>query len=84
VEQFKERRGKLGPMVNIISFALKGARETELVYRTNRNFNRVERYITYLSGKERINREFGLSVRDEEKGAIFLHESQMIGERVLT
>ena len=71
-------------MVNIISFALKGERRIEIVYITNRKFNQVEKYSTYLSGKERIAREFGLGVRDEGTGAIVLHESQMRGERVLT
>ena len=42
------RRGKLEIMGDILRVAINGARKTEIVYKANLNFTRIERYILLL------------------------------------
>ena len=82
-KRFKERRGRLEIMVDILSTAREGVRKTEMVYRANLNFNRAERYIPFL--EERGLMENSEAVyKTTEKGKEFLHEYQMIKELFLT
>lgn len=82
-ERFKERRGKLEIMVDILSTAREGVRKTEMVYKANLNFNRAERYIPFL--EERGLMENAEAVyQTTEKGEEFLREYQMIKELFLT
>jgi predicted transcriptional regulator len=82
-DRFKERRGKLEIMKDILSTAREGVRKTEMVYRANLNFNRAERYIPFL--EERGLMEYSGSVyKTTEKGEEFLREYRMIKELFLT
>ncbi|HUV80095.1 MAG TPA: winged helix-turn-helix domain-containing protein [Candidatus Bathyarchaeia archaeon] len=82
-ERFKERRGKLDIMVDILSTAREGVRKTEMVYRANLNFTRAERYIPFL--EERGLMEYsGAVYKTTGKGEEFLQEYQMIKELFLT
>ncbi len=42
------RRGELEIMGDILHVAINGARKTEIVYKANLNFTRIERYIPLL------------------------------------
>ncbi len=82
-KRFKERRGRLEIMVDILSTAREGVRKTEMVYKANLNFNRAERYIPFL--EERGLMEIsGAVFKTTEKGGDFLREYQTINELFLT
>ena len=82
-ERFKERRGKLEIMADILSAAGNGARKTEIVYKANLNFPRIERYIPYLEKRELI-ATAGTVYKTTEKGEEFLREYQMMKDLLLT
>lgn len=81
--RFKKRRGKLEIMVDILSVTRGGARKTEIVYKANLNFTRIERYIPFL--KERgLMETTGSIYRTTEKGEEFLRDYQKIKELLVT
>jgi predicted transcriptional regulator len=47
-ERFKKRRSKFEIMVDILSVSRHGALKTQIVYRANLNYNRVDRYLKFL------------------------------------
>lgn len=82
-DRFKERRGKLDIMVDILSVTRSGARKTEIVYKANLNFTRIERYLPFL--KERgLMVNSGSIYRTTEKGEEFLREYQKMKELLVT
>ncbi|RZN42971.1 MAG: hypothetical protein EFT35_01345 [Methanophagales archaeon ANME-1-THS] len=81
--RFKERRGKLEIIADILSATLKGAKKTELVYKANINFTRIERYLTYLMEIGLIEQIHG-EYRITEKGREFLRDYQNVKEQLVT
>lgn len=76
-------RSKLEIMADILSVARNSARKTEIVYKANLNFDRVQRYIDYLKGKgflEHTGHFYTLTERGEE----FLRGYQLMTETLLT
>ena len=78
--RFKERRGKLEIMADVLSAARKGARKTEIVYKANLNFNRVERYLLHLEENGLIENT-GALYTTTDKGRKFLHDFQQMKSR---
>ena len=78
--RFKERRGKLEIMADVLSAARKGARKTEIVYKANLNFNRVERYLLHLEENGLI-ANTGALYTTTDKGRKFLHDFQQMKNR---
>ncbi len=80
---FKERRGKLEIMVDVLSTAREGARKTEIVYKANLNFNRAEKYLPFLKEKGLMENS-GPVYKTTEKGKEFLRGYQKMTEFLLT
>jgi predicted transcriptional regulator len=81
--RFKERRGKIEIMVDILSVARGGARKTEIVYNANLNFTRVDRYIPYLEERDLMVNS-GPVYRTTKKGEEFLREYQTMKKLLVT
>ena len=81
-ERFKERRGKMEIMADILSVARGGARKTEIVYKANLNFTRVERYIPLLEERGLVANS-GAVYRTTKKGEDFLYDYQKVHEILL-
>jgi len=81
--RFKERRGKLEIMVDVLSTAREGARKTEIVYKANLNFNRAEKYLPFLKEKGLMENS-GPVYKTTEKGKEFLRGYQKMTEFLLT
>ena len=83
-KRFKERRGKLEIIADILIVARGGgAKKTAIVYKANLNFNRVENYLHYLEEKgliENASREY----KTTEKGKEFLRDYQKMKEQLIT
>jgi len=78
--RFKERRGKLEIIADILSVALKGAKKTEIVYKANINFKRIEKYLPYLMEKGLMEHTNGVYCTTE-KGKEFLRDYQNMKEQ---
>jgi len=81
--RFKERRSKLEIIANILSAALKGAKKTEIVYKANINFRRIEEFLSFLIEKgliEHTNGEYKTTSRGKE----FLDDYQHMKDHLLT
>ena len=78
-QRFKERRGKLEIMADILSVARNGAAKTEIAFRVNLNFNRLKGYIAYLEAKGLLENT-GPSYKSTERGKEFLGDYQRITE----
>jgi predicted transcriptional regulator len=50
-KRFKERRGKVEILADVLFVARYGATKTEIVYKANLNFRRLKSYLDYLEGK---------------------------------
>ena len=81
-ERFKERRGKLDIMADILSVTAKGAKKTEMVYKANLNFTRLGRYISFLEERGLLENS-GAEYRATKKGEEFLRDYQKIHENLL-
>ncbi len=80
---YKEtRRGKLEIMGDILRVALNGARKTEIVYRANLNFTRIERYIPLLEKRGLIEIASPL-YKTTEKGEDFLRSYQELRQGLI-
>ncbi|HDS44798.1 MAG TPA: transcriptional regulator [Methanomicrobia archaeon] len=72
-KRFKKRRTKFDILVDILEVSRNGALKTQIVYRANLNYNRIDRYLKTLE-------QNGLLVNAEacytttEKGEEFLRE----------
>ena len=80
--RFKERRGKLEIIADILSVTLKGAKKTEIVYKANINFTRIEKYLPYLAEKGLLEHAHG-EYRITEKGKEFLRDYQSVKEQLI-
>jgi predicted transcriptional regulator len=81
-KRFKERRGKLDLIADILLAARQGAKKTEILYKANLNFKRVENYLSYLEEKELIETT-GREYKTTEKGKEFLHDYQKMKEQLV-
>ena len=66
-ERFKERRGRLEIIADILLVARGEAKKTAIVYKANLNFKKVERYLPYLEEKGLI-RAYEQGIQDDRKG----------------
>ena len=82
-KRFKERRGRLEIMIDILSVAIGGARKTEIVYKANLNFARVERYIPFLEERGLMENS-GYIYKTTKKGEEFLSGYKNMAELLLT
>jgi predicted transcriptional regulator len=82
-ERFKERRGKIEIVIDILSVALEGARKTEIVYKANLNFTRIDRYIPFLEERGLMENS-GPIYTTTDKGKEFLREYLKMKELLLT
>jgi len=80
-ERFKERRGRLEIIADILSVAMEEAKKTEIVYRANLNFKRAGKYLPYLEEKGLIENE-NMSDKTTEKGREFLRDYQRMREQL--
>lgn len=81
-ERFKERRGRLEIIADVLLVAREGAKKTQIVYKANLNFKRVEKYLPYLVGIgliENTSREYTTT----EKGKEFLRDYQKMKEQLV-
>lgn len=78
----KRRRSKFEIMVDILSVAQTAPRKTEIVYKANLNFNRLERYLSYLEEKGLIV-NLGSEYKTTEKGKEFLQEFNEVKKHFL-
>lgn len=79
----KERRGRVEIMVDILSVARGGARKTEIVYKANLNFARLERYIPFLEERG-LMANSGSVYKTTKKGEEFLRGYEKMAELLLT
>jgi len=70
------RRSSVMLMVGMLRAALKGARKTEIVYKTNLNFRQAQKYLDFLLSKGLITVECSSgrskTYRTTEKGRAFI------------
>lgn len=81
--RWKERRGKLEIMEDVLFVARNGARKTEIVYKTNLNFTRLASYVRYLEDKGLLEIS-GPLFKTTSKGHEFLRDYQKMREVLLT
>jgi predicted transcriptional regulator len=72
-ERFKKRRTKFEIMVDILSVSRHGALKTQIVYRANLNYNRVDRYLKFLE-RNGLLEPAGSGYTTTKKGEEFLRE----------
>lgn len=78
--RFKERRrSKIEIIADILTAARSEAKKTEIVYRTNLNFARIQRYLPFLEKRGLITNS-GAVYKTTEKGEEFLHEYERMAE----
>ena len=75
----KERRGRIEITADILSVAREDAKKTQIVYKANLNFKRVEAYLPYLVDKGLIENRGGI-YKTTEKGKEFLHNYKKMKE----
>ncbi len=74
-ESFKERRGRLEIIADILLVAKGGAKKTAIVYKANLNFGRARKYLLYLEAKGLIeNKNMSNEYQTTERGEEFLHD----------
>lgn len=83
VGRAKERRGKLEILVDILTVCRGGALKTEIVYKANLNFKRVDRYIPFLQ-KRLLLQNSGSIYTTTDKGDEFLDNYYQVKELFLT
>jgi predicted transcriptional regulator len=74
------RRDRKDIIADILSVTLEGACKTEIVYKTNLNFNHAGKYISYLVGKGLLGKVSGRKTRYKttEKGIKLLEKLRAI------
>jgi predicted transcriptional regulator len=85
VKLLSERRTTVKLMVVILEIALKGAGKTEIVYKANLNFRRVQKYLDFLVGKGLISVSSNKrkKYRTTEKGKAFIKRYRETVELIL-
>ena len=81
-ERFKGRRGRFEILLDVLSVARHGARKTEIVYKANLNFARIDNYLNYLVDKALIEKS-GAFYRTTERGNEFLRDYQELEYLIL-
>ena len=81
-KSFKERRGKLEIIADILLVARRGAKKTAIAHNANVNFNRVGNYLLYLEEKGLIENTGG-EYKTTEKGKDFLRDYQKMKEQLI-
>ena len=79
---FKERRGKLEIIADVLLVARRGAKKTAIAHNANVNFDRVGKYLSYLEEKglmEHTSREY----KTTEKGKEFLRDYKKMKEQLI-
>jgi predicted transcriptional regulator len=76
-ERFKERRGRVEIIADILSAAMEEAKKTEIVYKANLNHKRAGKYIPCLE-KRGLMEGNGWGFKTTEKGKEFLRNYQRI------
>lgn len=75
-EKLTWRRSAINVLVDILAVALKGAKKTDIVYKTNLNFKVAKRYLNFLLAKGLITAGSFQSrrkvYRTTEKGKMFI------------
>nr|QNO57138.1 hypothetical protein BDIJAAHH_00011 [Methanosarcinales archaeon ANME-1 ERB7] len=74
-DKFKDRRGSTDIIADILSVAREEAKKTQIVYKANLNFTRLEHYLPPLVDKELIKNTDG-EYKTTEKGREFLRDYQ--------
>jgi predicted transcriptional regulator len=80
-ERFKGRRSRFDILLEVLFVARNGARKTEIVYRANLNFGRIDSYLSYLADKALIEKSEPF-YKTTERGNEFLREYQTL-ERLI-
>ena len=81
-KSFKERRGKLEIIADILLVARRGAKKTAIVYNANLNSDRVGKYLLYLEEKGLIEHTND-GYKTTEKGKEFLRDYQKMKEQLI-
>jgi predicted transcriptional regulator len=81
-DSFKVRRSRMDIIADILSVAREERKKTQIVYRANLNFRRVEGYLHYLLDRGLIENTDG-GYKTTEKGKEFLSDYQKM-KRLLT
>jgi predicted transcriptional regulator len=76
-KRFKERRGNVEIIADVLFVARYGATKTEIVHKANLNFTRLKSYLDYLEGKGFLENS-GPFYSSTEKGKNFLREYQLV------
>jgi len=76
-ERFKGRRSRFEILLDVLFVARNGARKTEIVYRANLNFGRIDSYLSYLADKALIEKSESF-YKTTERGNEFLREYQTL------
>lgn len=72
-DRFKNRRTRFEIMVDILTVARKGALKTQIVYRANLNYNRVDKYLSFLERNGLLENHDAIYATTA-KGEEFLHD----------
>ena len=81
-ERFKEQRGRLEIIADILLVARGETKKTAIAHNANVNFNRIGKYLLYLEEKgliEHTSREY----KTTERGKEFLHDYQKMKEQLV-
>lgn len=79
--RFKGRRSRFEILLDVLSIARHGARKTEIVYKANLNFGRIDSYLSYLADKALIEKSEPFYTTTE-RGHEFLRDYQTL-ERLI-
>jgi len=78
-ERFRERRDKLEIIADILLAAMKETKKTAIARKVNLNFQRVEKYLSYLEERGLIEYTSN-GYKTTEKGKEFLHDYKKMKE----
>lgn len=73
--KYKVRRSRMDIIADILSVAMEETKKTQIVYKANLNFRRVEGYLHYLLDRGLIENTDG-GYKTTEKGKEFLSDYQ--------
>ena len=82
-KRFKERRGRLEIIADVLLVAKEGEKKTAIVYKANLNFNRAGKYLLYLEEKGHIEHT-NEGYKTTERGKEFLQDYQKMKEQLIT
>jgi predicted transcriptional regulator len=80
--RFKGRRTRFELLLDVLFVARNGARKTEIVYKANLNFGRIDNYLSYLVEKALIEKS-GAFYKTTERGNEFLRDYQELAYLIL-